>query len=394
MKSLSVKTLLSLVDTSVLNEAAEATQVDYQAKKLKGEIVLKLLLMSLLDSNKMSLRVMENLYKSNKFKLFAGLKGNASIAFSSLSERLSNINADFFEQIFHQTFTALKSKLGKDGDKYLIRIFDSTVISASAKLLKQGMVNGLKNKEDKHTSRQVKFTVGLYKNIPSVSLLFTEQKHLAEDETLKTAILQQSFADNEIAVFDRGIKARKTYQEFKQKNVCFVTRINPTKSISVIKDNPLPKQKKSATLLIKTDQQVHLFYEAKMKLKETFRLIKAESLETKEPLFFLTNIDEMPAVTVTDIYKQRWEIEVFFKFLKQHLHLKHFFSYSENGIKVMMYVSMIAAILLLIYKKENSIQGYKIAKIQFTEELDMEIIKEIVIICGGDPSKSSLFNSS
>ena len=53
----------------------------------------------------------------------------------------------------------------------------------------------------------------------------------------------------------------------------------------------------------------------------------------------------------------------------------------------MMYMSMIAAILLLTYKKENNIQGYKIAKIQFTEELDMEIIKETVIICGGNPYK-------
>jgi hypothetical protein len=43
--------------------------------------------------------------------------------------------------------------------------------------------------------------------------------------------------------------------------------------------------------------------------------------------------------------------------------------------------------LILVYKKENNIDGYKIAKLEFTENLQMEIVKEIVILCGGDPKK-------
>ncbi len=85
---------------------------------------------------------------------------------------------------------------------------------------------------------------------------------------------------------------------------------------------------------------------------------------------------------------------MFFKFIKQHLHFKHFLNYSENGIKVIMYMTMIVAILILIYKKTNEIKSYKIAKYEFTEELNMEIIKEIVVICDGDPNKSPLFNTS
>jgi hypothetical protein len=56
-----------------------------------------------------------------------------------------------------------------------------------------------------------------------------------------------------------------------------------------------------------------------------------------------------------------------------------------------MYMTMIVAIL--IYKKLNEIKSYKIAKYEFTEELNMEIIKEIVVICDGDPNKSPLFNT-
>jgi IS4 transposase len=127
--------------------------------------------------------------------------------------------------------------------------------------------------------------------------------------------------------------------------------------------------------------------------KEPFRLIKSVSLKSNEEIFFLTNIKDLSAQEVTEIYKKRWEIEVFFKFIKQHLHFKHFLNYSENGIKVMMYMTMIVAILILIYKKLNEIKSYKTAKYEFTEELNMEIIKEIVVICDGDPNKSPLFNT-
>lgn len=59
----------------------------------------------------------------------------------------------------------------------------------------------------------------------------------------------------------------------------------------------------------------------------------------------------------------------------------------------MMYMTMIAAMLLLLYKKQNTKAGYKIAKFCFVEELELEIIKEIVVFCGGDPSKSPLLNT-
>ncbi len=57
-------------------------------------------------------------------------------------------------------------------------------------------------------------------------------------------------------------------------------------------------------------------------------------------------------------------------------------------------MTMTVAILILLYKKLNSIKSYKMAKYDFTEELNMEIIKEIVVICDGDPSKSQLFSSA
>jgi len=80
---------------------------------------------------------------------------------------------------------------------------------------------------------------------------------------------------------------------------------------------------------------------------------------------------------------------------KAALNAKHLVSRDENGIKVMIYMTMILATMLLVYKKINKIKGFKIAKLRFEIELENEIIKEIVILCAEDPTKAPrLFNSS
>lgn len=389
-----VSSLLKLIDKDVLELIGVETNVDYKAKKLSGKVVFKLILMSILDDTKVSLRIMERIFSGSFFKLFSGVEKSQTVKFSSISERLSNINQDYFEKIFENVFS-LSNVYFKDGlDSYNIRQFDSTSLSLSSKLLKKGMVNGLKNKNGEHSKNQIKFTIGLYNNLPSDLNFHNQQKYLGEDIALGEAILKASISNNEIVVFDRGLKKRKTFKEFNDENISFVTRINPTKSIKVIEVNKFNPDLQTDTLKILSDEKVNLFYEKSLLLKEPFRLIKAESKQTKEILFFLTNIDDLGADEIACIYKKRWDIEVFFKFIKQHLHFKHFLNYSENGIRVMMYMTMITAILLLIYKKVNEIKSYKIAKFQFVEELNMEIIKEIVVICEGDPSKSPLFNTA
>ncbi len=73
---------------------------------------------------------------------------------------------------------------------------------------------------------------------------------------------------------------------------------------------------------------------------------------------------------------------MFFKFIKQHLSFSHLVSRNTNGIKVMLYMTLISAILLAVYKKLN---GYKIPKLKLPQELEVLLIKDIVSRCGGDP---------
>jgi len=391
---LTVKQLIYLVDTRLLNDAAKNTEVNFHAKKLSGQLLFKLLLLSILDDSKISLRIMEQLFSTGRFKAFAKTEVGETVRFNSISERLSNINKEFFEQMFNQVFQLCRAQLGSDAPSELsLRLFDSTVISTSTKLLRHGMVNGAKDKMGEHSIRQIKFTVGLQDGLPQKVLFFNSQKHLAEDITLREILMQSQFEPNEVAVFDRGLKKRKTFQELKNNNILFVTRINPTTNLKIIKDVSLTTGLQTQSLAIQGDQIIHLYADRKMQLKEPFRLIKAKSLQSNEDIWFITNIEEsIPAETITEIYRCRWEIEIFFKFLKQYFHIKHFLSYSENGLQVVMYMSMIAALLVLTFKKKNKIEGYKIAKCRFCEDLNFEITRDIVDICGGNPSASHLFS--
>lgn len=107
-----------------------------------------------------------------------------------------------------------------------------------------------------------------------------------------------------------------------------------------------------------------------------FRVIAGKSKKDNKTISFITNVNFLTACEIAELYKSRWEIETFFKFIKQELNFKHLLSRTENGIKVVMYLTMIAAILLTVYKKVNNIIGWAAAKIYFMDELESGIMRE------------------
>jgi len=395
-KGIKVKDLIALLPLDLLESKAAQTKVDHSVKKLFGREMFLLLLMSILDSERVSLRIMEDLYSSNQFQFFSGIQAERKTKFTSLSDRLKHINAEFFEEIFKASYEIFsKNFKAEQIKKHFIIRFDSTCISASAKLLHEGMVNGFPNtKTNQYAIRQIKFTIGFNGMLPSTAKMYSNQKHLGEDITLGETILEYGAEKNSIAVFDRGLKKRITFGEFSKQGKLFVTRINPTKSYRIISTNEKVNSVKSESLELISDEWVYLFHQDKIKFKVPFRLIKAKRLEDDQILFFVTNSKDIDALSITEIYKSRWDIEVFFRFLKQELNLKHFTSFSLNGIKVILYVQLIASMLIMLYKKFNNIDGYKRAKIRFMQALDNEITRLIVEICGGNPDKTPYLNST
>ncbi len=377
-----VSQLLSLLPEGTLSELALSTKVDKYAKKLHGELVFKLLLHCILSFKDNSLRTMESAYESMAFKLLNAQRKSERIRFSSISERLSVIELTYFEKLYN-TCIEIYGSLLASAKPSLVR-FDSTIVALSGKLLKVGY--HLKGGDADHV-RQLKFTIGL-STLPVAVHFFTEQVYTSENAALKEAVL--SFKPVEagmIRVFDRGISSRKVYDELTEKNIPFISRINVKGKREIHIGNQLKQSIQTASLVISSDLSVYLFKDKGIKATHPLRCIEATRKEDGQEIAFITNIQELSADDVTQLYKHRWDIEVFFKFLKQELNFSHLVNRSENGIKVMLYCTIIAAILLLTYKELNGLKGYKIMNQRFINDLETSLMKDFVILCGGDPDK-------
>jgi Domain of unknown function (DUF4372)/Transposase DDE domain len=101
------------------------------------------------------------------------------------------------------------------------------------------------------------------------------------------------------------------------------------------------------------DQRVMLngYYSAK-KYPEHLRRIRFKDPESGKTLLFLTNNTVLPALTICALYKSRWQVELFFKWIKQHLRIKHFVGTSENAVKTQVWCAVATYVLIAIVKKE------------------------------------------
>jgi hypothetical protein len=382
---MSIEKLLSLIPDDLLEKLAIETGVDHYAKKLQGEVIFKLLLYCIITHKDSSLRTMESAYEKLAFQLLNQRYNHGSVKFNSISERLSGIKISYFEKIYKELVIAYKQHI--NNSEKIIR-FDSTIIALSTKLLEIGYHIKDGDAED---YKQLKFTIG-YSDIPEIVHFFHEQKYTSENVALKESILTEAQKQTTtIKIFDRGITARKAYDEFTENNIQFISRLNNNAKHTGLSGIVAKQSLQTKTLTITGDEWCYLYSSNKRRTQYPIRRIEAIQRTNGKPIVFITNIKDIDAITVTEIYKRRWDIEVFFKFIKQLLNFKHLLNRSENGIRVILYVTMIAAILLTAYKKINHLKGFKIAKQKFEQELETAILKNLIVLCGGNPDLLKTF---
>ncbi len=108
---------------------------------------------------------------------------------------------------------------------------------------------------------------------------------------------------------------------------------------------------------LRCDQTVALigFYSAR-NYPDKLRRIKYYDAGTEKRLVFLTNNFSIPAITIAELYRHRWQVELFFKWIKQHLRIKSFFGTSENAVKTQVWIAVSVYVLVAIIKKRLNIQ--------------------------------------
>lgn len=371
----SVADILNLLPESILTQIGQATQIDRHVSRLRGELIVKLLIFSMLRSNRLSTRVLEHFYNSPLFSRFSG-KGGHQTRHSSLANRLTSINATYFEQLFGWTAQHFASLLPQHKRTKQIKRFDSTLCAISGALVCWGMRVGRSPKEG-HAKVQVKFTVGLTNFLPTSLESFFDQGHLSEETALREAIQQADPSSDELVVFDLGLKSRKTLQVFDLERVNFVTRGANNLRYQFVATHRQISGRSADGLWFIQDSKVYLYSDGHQLLEHPFRLVEAEVEESGERLYFLTNLWQLSAMDIARIYRRRWDIETFFRFIKQELTVKHLLNHSENGIKVQLYAALITAILVIFYKLSNRIPSYKLAGLKFEEELLLLLMQEM-----------------
>lgn len=379
IKQIYVDDILNLIGMEYIEEVVQELEADKWVAKLKTPVVFKLILYSLLSVERISLRSMAENYSNPLFKaLERTAKG--STRHSSIRDRLVRINSTVFERLYHKVREELSKHYDDKpikGHIFNVKRFDSTMIAVFGYLL-EGMKVGNTSKE----KRQVKITTELENEFGVSFSFFKDQAHLSEETALKELIESSTHTKNDLIVFDRGLKSRETFVKFKDQ-IRFVTRLNDKCRYKVIRPaDPLEQVIKEQEeepppqpdLEIIQDSIVYLYGDGGKLVEEEFRLIEAKRVQDGKILYFLTNmIDFSPQLTAC-IYKKRWDIEVFFRFVKQELHLTHFVCNDANAIQVMLYCTLIVAMMILVYKKKNDISSYKIAKIRFVKELQSAVI--------------------
>lgn len=152
-------------------------------------------------------------------------------------------------------------------------------------------------------------------------------------------------------VMDRGyLDYGRLYTIHKSKSF-FVTRAKKDTRFRRQYSNPIDKSTSVQADQIGVMDLEHSF----QKYPEPFRRVRYYDQENDKRLVFLTNNINLPAVTIAALYKSRWQIELFFKWIKQHLRIKSFFGLSDNAVRSQIWIAVSVYLLVAILKKEHHI---------------------------------------
>ena len=182
-------------------------------------------------------------------------------------------------------------------------------------------------------------------------------------------------------VMDRGYLDFARLYAMHQAGAFFVTRAK--QGMDARRVYSLPTQRSTGVIC---DQRVMLngFYSAKA-YPEHLRRVRFKDRESGKTLVFLTNNTVLPALTIAALYKGRWQVELFFKWIKQHLRIKRFLGTSENAVKTQIWCAVATYVLIAIVKKEVQLEASLYTCLQI---LSVSIFEKTEISCALQPDRS------
>lgn len=166
-----------------------------------------------------------------------------------------------------------------------------------------------------------------------------------------TAAWKFPYEKGSISVFDRGYNDFSLFHHINNKRAFFVTRLKSNTLYKVTEEHQLPVDTDEC---IVSDSTIKLTGKAAEKdCPELLRVVESTDTEGRT-IKFLTNNHDLTANTISEIYRERWKIELFFKEIKQNLKIKTFVGTSENAVMTQVYTALISILLLKYLKLKSS----------------------------------------
>jgi hypothetical protein len=158
-----------------------------------------------------------------------------------------------------------------------------------------------------------------------------------------TIARRRRYARGTILVMDRGFVNFRWFRQLNQSGVLFITRIKKDTAYEIVESYPVIDGKG-----LVSDERIRVTGKKSSKgYPEVLRLVTINTAEG-EQLQFLTNHLTLAAATIADVYKDRWQIEIFFKLIKQNLRIKSFVGTSANAVWIQIWTALIAMLLIRV----------------------------------------------
>jgi IS4 transposase len=316
-------------------------EADKYVKKLKTTQLIELIALAQLEQQR-GLRDIGNSLNNKELSKAINLE---SISASQISRRLKNLSSQAIQALFKAVsldagkkmgFNAVRKALGR------INLIDSSTISLC--LTRYLWAEFRKTKSGVKLHLRLKF----FENgvIPNDAVITPAKP--SDKTQMEALVVEESDVLN---VFDRGYLDYKRFDCYCENGTRFITRLKVNAVVDVVQEFSTDPDSP-----VKKDCVVYLGTKNINRMRYPVRLLETEDTQG-EPVIILTNDFSLSANQACDIYRYRWQIELFFKWIKQHLRVKHFYGLSRQAVENQLFIALITYCLLMLVKLQVSYRG-------------------------------------
>jgi hypothetical protein len=340
MKSTLNQFLEELSDQELLEQLCKELGVDKYVKKLTLDKLLALIALAQLRQYK-GLREISSCLNDEEISTALNLD---SIHASTISRRLASVPTEILETFFLRLRNECIAKIGLNATEALLgrlHLIDSSTISLC--------VTKYRWAEFRKTKGGIKIHLRIRVHDGGVipdKMVMTPAKP-ADRTQMDALVVEEKDAIN---VFDRGYLDYKQFDYYCDNQILFVTRLKENAIIEAMTElnvNPESSIKRDAIVFLGKNNR---------RMQCPLRLIETQDTE-ENPIRILTNVTDLAAVELADVYRHRWKIELFFKWIKQHLKVKHFFGTSDQAVENQLYIALLTFCVLIKLQRHSGYTG-------------------------------------